>query len=194
MGCKSVFLSRFNCPAPYLKSTLVKCGPIKHLYIFLLLAIVGCSINSGEYERDRLQDKLSPLKFIPTHFIKGDFNGDGLLDEATIVQYRGEFHVPNSVNEKQYWAKSQNNNEIEEALIVVLDIANEDSTVYALRSDFSRFSTPSFSLLSIPPSDNSVAELVADGHVIVVPSEAGIDEFIFVKNNELSFYSPEEIQ
>ncbi|WP_028864975.1 hypothetical protein [Psychromonas aquimarina] len=166
---------------------------MRHIYLFSLLFIFGCGINSNEYDKAKLQEKLSPLEFTPTHFLRGDFNGDGLLDEATIVQYTGEFRVPINVNEKQYWAKSKNNSGIEQTLIVVLDVANVNSTIYALHSGFSRFNTPSFSLFSVSPSDKSVAELAADGNVIGIPSEAGIDEFIFFKNNELLLHSPEEI-
>ncbi len=166
---------------------------MKYIYLFSLLVLVGCSINSNKSNQARLHEKLSPLVFTSTHSISGDFNGDGLLDEATIIQYTGRFQVSKSINEKQFWTKGQSNNEVEQALIIVLGVTNVNNKMYALHYGFSRFNTPSFSLFAMTPDDKSVVELTADGNVIGIPSEAGIDEFVFFKNNELLFYSPEEI-
>ncbi|WP_282178210.1 hypothetical protein [Vibrio nereis] len=165
-----------------------------YLFIFLLFAI-GCQqLNSVTVESE-LKERLIPLDFTIIESVIGDYDGDGVEDVAAIIKCNTCLVTSTNIQSESIWLNDNLSVEGEQALAIALDIGSSKGSSYILLSEYDRFTSPSFKLLKAVQTEmNSFLEgIQPDGEVLIIPSEAGIDEFIFFLNGQVMLIFPEDI-
>lgn len=118
--------------------------------------------------------------------IEGDFNGNGLIDIAEILSPKNDFFKSEEYEVVELW-KGMRPNLTTPSLLITLD----KERTYWIGSFDGRFTSPSFSLLLGKSSDYPEIRGV-NSDVLILPSEAGIDEIIYIKATKPVLISPEE--
>lgn len=160
----------------------------KYISLFSIFFIAICSYASSVIDVDISSD----LKNEPSeiHFsVTGDYDGDERKDTACIINTLSDISVIGSfIKISMEAGKEFTPNPDGEYLMLKLGNGNK----YLISSYTGRFSSPSFELISEQSFDNKSAPQ-SDGDILILPSEAGIDEIVYFLDGEINFFTPQEI-
>ncbi|MCI0506526.1 MAG: hypothetical protein L0Z73_10505 [Gammaproteobacteria bacterium] len=137
-------------------------------------------------------------------FITGDFNGDGIKDMAVLFRPAQTVTTSKQVQTSSPWAfpGSVQSANYHTSLAIFNggsgDWLSPDTQVFALLDKSGSLETPSFQLMLKKKTDNEYAQLQAmlpakhQGDLIVLPTEAGIDTYVYWDKTTYKLYVPME--
>lgn len=163
--------------------------------IISLLLVTACQQNSDLSVEDILKERLTSLDFRVIESLKGDYDGDGVEDVAAIIKCDACVMPNSTVQSKNIWHSDNSSSVAEQALIIALNVGSLKGNTFALLYEYDRFVSPSFKLLKAPQSEENLLIKGAspDGEVLILPSEAGIDEFVIFIDRQMIHISPEDV-
>lgn len=185
------------------------------LFKFLLILLVSTSCAAKPESQNEKIEKLithfyqdsTTLKSQLENHISGDFNGDKITDLAVLFLPKSK---PKAHRNLKIYHPNSNNKKIDKSFKTSLIIFHGNSegwykpekinTYIFLKTD-GRFETPSFELISSHSIDKNYykdyhkANLNAyfKGDFIILPSESGIDSYIYWNGNDYEMHDIEEI-
>ena len=182
---------------------------IYRLTIPLLLISVSCSadVNNNSLTVAKLLNHFIPEQnknFVPS-FKLGDFNGDGLQDIAVLFIPSSKPKETTQLKVTMPWMypTTKKSNKYHKSLVIFQKSKKEwlskKTKIYAMLDITGVLETPSFKLLTSKKSDadykqhTSMLPVKTDNDLIILPTEAGIDTYIYWDKNTYKLYEPEEM-
>ena len=138
-------------------------------------------------------------------FITGDFNGDGIEDLAVLIKLDGTLSTSRQVQVSSPWEfpGSVQSNSYATSLVIINGSKDgwmsADTQVYVLLDKSGVLETPSFQLMQKNKSDPDYSQIQAmlpvknAGDLIVLPTEAGIDTYIYWYKTSYRLFTPDEV-
>lgn len=137
----------------------------------------------------------------PPNYVKGDFNGDGLNDVA--VLFHPQDNIKSSKRRQLIWPWAFNGSIQPKRLHKSLAIINghpdgwmsQNTKVFALLDNSSALETPSIKLIVEKISGNEHFENIAarkTGDLLLIPTQAGIDTYVYWDHTTYKLHIPEE--
>ncbi len=188
--------------------------------IFILLIITTmapASCNASESNAVKAVDVnqlikkyLSP-KFVTesddtSSVIKGDFNGDGVIDLAVLFLPTSEIVTSNNLKVTKLWQypDAVPTSGFHKSLVIFhgdeSDWLSGDKQVHVLLDTTGALETPSFKLLVSHVRDKDYKDNVKylpvnklQSDLIILPTEAGIDTYIYWDQGRYHLFEPDEI-
>lgn len=157
----------------------------KYKLLGSLLFLIFTALTYANVSTQVLPEKLSSDYHV-LEKVEGDFNGNGLKDIAEIISEKNNSIKTEQLKIVELWEDVQPTSS-SPSLLITLD----QERTYWIGSFDGRFTSPSFSMILGKSSDYPEISGV-DRDVLILPSEAGIDEIIYINANKPVLISPEE--
>lgn len=189
------------------------------LLIITAIAPVSCNASDSNGDGDGkkavdvnqlLKKHLSP-KIVTgpdetSSVIKGDFNGDGVIDIAVLFLPASDMIASNNLNVSKLWQYpgAVSTSGFHKSLAIFhggeSDWLSGDTQVHVLLDDTGALETPSFELLVSHVGDKDYKDNVKylpgiklQSDLIILPTEAGIDTYIYWDQGSYHLFEPDEI-
>lgn len=188
---------------------------MKNIYIFIsipvLLLSLSCSasINSNNSKTViKLLNTFFPNLNVPNKkpiFKVGDFNNDGLEDIVVLFKPSSKPVITSQVKVTMPWAYSSDNttDQYRRSLFIFQKVGanwfTDKPKVFVMLDTSGVLETPSFKLIVNYKKNKdhnehtSMLPVKSNGDLIILPTEAGIDTYIYWDENTYKFFAPEEI-
>lgn len=178
---------------------------------FALLVTYSCSAESSINTNPETVKKLLN-KFFPEHkqskkpeYKLGDFNNDGLQDIAVLFTPKSKPTESKQLKVLTPWiyATTKKTNKYHKSLVIFHKTNSQwlsnDTHGYVLLDNNGVLETPSFQLLITRKEDKDyishVSELpiMTKSDLIILPTEAGIDTYVYWDKDTYKLFEPEEM-
>lgn len=189
---------------------------MKNIHILLMLPIILLPLSCNADES--INDSKTVMKllnhFFPNNikieknakpnFKLGDFNGDGLEDIAVLFMPASKPIESKTIKVSMPWVypSTKQSKNYHKSLIIFQNSGGNwfsgETQVFAMLDTTGVLETPSFKLLVSKKSDKDYKEhtniipIKTNNDLIVLPTEAGIDTYIYWDKNTYKFFEPEE--
>lgn len=188
---------------------------MKYIQLFLTLPILlmplSCSAESNMSANQETVTKLlntffPELKQSKTPNYKlGDFNGDGLEDIVVLFTPQSKPTETKQLKVLTPWVypTTKKTDKYRQSLVIFQRTMNQwvsnETRVYALLDTNGVLETPSFQLLTTSNKDKDYAShasmlpIKTKNDLIILPTEAGIDTYVYWDKDTYKLFEPEEI-
>ena len=190
---------------------------LNRLFILSIIsAIFSFSCNAGDKSDENtvlvnsMVKKLLSSKAVidinnASTVIQGDFNGDGINDFAVVFLPVAEITASNKLKVTKLWnyPGSVSSGKLHKSLAIFhgskSDWLSDATQVFVLLDDTAALETPSFELLISRIGDKeyknhtSYLPVKLQSDLIILPTEAGIDTYIYWDKDTYKLFEPEEI-
>ena len=184
--------------------------------LLIITAIIPVSCNASDSNDDKTVDVSKLVKKyispkivigpdIASSVINGDFNGDGVIDLAMLFLPVSEMTASNNLNVSKLWQYpgSVSSAGFHKSLAIFHGSESEwlsgDTQVYVLLDDTGALETPSFKLLVSHVGDKDYKDnalylpVKLQSDLIIIPTEAGIDTYIYWHQGRYQLFEPDEM-
>ena len=139
------------------------------------------------------------------NFVSGDFNNDGTQDIAILFQPDASAKPNTQVKTSTPWQfpGSEKSNKYSTSLAIINGerdgFLSTQTKVFGLLDYSGVLETPSFELILVKSTDEEYREYQAmlkdktNGDILILPTEAGIDTYIYWNKDKYEFFVPEEV-
>ncbi|MCP5079204.1 MAG: hypothetical protein GY951_14260 [Psychromonas sp.] len=186
-------------------------------FILLIITVMfPVSCNASDSNDDKTVDVsklvkkyLSPKIVIgpdaASSVINGDFNGDGVIDLAMLFLPVSEMTASNNLNISKLWENpdSVSSANFHKSLVIFHGSKSGwlsgDMQVYVLLDDIGALETPSFKLIVSHVRDKDYKDnalylpVKLQSDLIIIPTEAGIDTYIYWHQGRYQLFEPDEL-
>lgn len=185
---------------------------MKNFHILLLLLLpLSCSAETNINHDSETVAKLFET-FIPglnrigtSGFKQGDFNGDGVIDIVALFTPESEPTETAQLNVLTPWVypSTKPSDKYRKSLVIFQSTNGQwvldKLQVFVLLDTNGVLETPSFELLTISKKDKNYASHASElpvktgNDLIILPTEAGIDTYVYWDKSTYKLLEPEEI-
>lgn len=180
------------------------------LFIFTLSCSANNGVNTDAKTVKQLMDDYFPTYKSGSNHRKleyklGDFNGDGIIDVLVLFQpgFRPAETVQLKISKPWRYPGSESVKKHSKSIAIFNGSRSgwksDKIRVYVLLDNIGVLETPSFKLLLSKTADKNYAEhneilpVKSKSDLIIIPTEAGIDTYIYWDKNEYKLFEPDEI-
>lgn len=136
------------------------------------------------------------------YFLTGDFNGDGEGDIAILFYPTEDIKPSKQLQQSWPWAfeGSIQSNKIHKSLAIIngqpSGWTSPNAKAFALLDKSGALETPSFQLMMKKRSEvraKNILPIPVAGDILILPTEAGIDTYVYWDKSEYKLHVPDEI-